>query len=171
MPSSTASKNILLAHEVSIFKNSIIIPLAEAHRYLHNLGTEFVHKSANIVSLSKMLDAVTGDNRITDYIGSHSKLGFIEKEHKNLNKIFPRFPLDISDIEAVFYDAIEAVESLLGVLTDLFSKGRDEFRKVIIMLNDFINRLKKTVLDTALKVYMHTKIEMIIKTQQNLRVA
>jgi len=172
MQSSTASKNVLLAKEVSIFKNSILVPLAETHRALHHIGGSYVQDAANLVSFSGMLDAVTGDSRGTDYISANSQFGYIDKEHKNLNRVFPRFPLDLSDIEGVFYNAIDAVESLLSVLGNLFAKGHEELEKIIILLEEFSEKLKRTVIDTALKVFMHTKIEMIMKgQQQTLRVA
>ena len=162
----SSNKNLVLARETAHFRNSVIIPLTESHRYLHSLGGEFTNQSNAITALATTMDVVAGDNKAVDFIKSNSELSYSDKETTDIGKIFPRVPFDIAEIEGIFYDAIEAVENLLSVLTGLFSEGRENLKKVIILLADFVNKMKKTMLDTALKVYMHTKIEMIIRNQQ-----
>ena len=168
MPS---SKNLVLARETALFRNSVIIPVTEAHRHLHSLGGDYITQANSLTALATTMDAISGDDKTVEFMTANSEIGFSGKETTNINKIFPRVPFDLAEIEGIFYDAIEAVESLLSVLGGLFSNGRENLKKVIILLSDFVNKMKKTLTDTALKVYMHTKIEMIIRNQQMLRAA
>lgn len=167
----SSNKNLILARETAHFRNSVIIPLTESHRYLHSLGGEYIAQANAITALATTMDTIAGDDKAVDFIKSNSELSFSDKETTSINKIFPRVPFDLAEIEGIFYDAIDAVENLLSVLGNLFSSGRENLKKVIILLTDFVNKMKKTMLDTALKVYMHTKIEMIIRNQATLRAA
>lgn len=160
-----SNKNLVLARETAHFRNSIIIPLTESHRYLHSLGGDYVSKANAITAMATTMDTIAGDDKAVDFIKTNSKFSYSDKENANINKIFPRVPFDLAEIEGVFYDAIEAVENLLSVLGGLFASGRENLKKVIVLLTDFVTKLKKTMADTALKVYMHTKIEMIIRNQ------
>jgi hypothetical protein len=55
----------------------------------------------------------------------------------------------------------------MNILAGWLSEGKENYRKVLMLLADFVSKMKKTLSDTALKVYMHTKIEMIIRNQTN----
>ena len=167
----SSSKNLILARETANFRNSIIIPLTEAHRHLHSLGGEFTQQSNAITALATTIDNIAGDDKTVAFIKANSELSYSDKENTNINKIFPHVPFDLAEIESIFYDAVDAVENLISVLGNLFSKGRENLGKIIIILTDFISRMKRTMADTALKMYMHTKIEMIISNQKALRAA
>jgi hypothetical protein len=171
MQSSIGSKNSILARETSLLRNSIVVPLAEAHRYLNWLGGEFITKSNHIIAMATTLDTIVGDDKSSDYIKENSHLTFANKEFKSLDKIFPHKTMDLSDIEGLFYDVVESVEGLLQKLSTLFVNSQEQLKRVIFLLTDLASKLKKTVHDLALKVYMHTKIEMIMRSQQTLAVA
>lgn len=162
MPS---SKNLVLARETSLIRNSIILPMTESHRYLQAMGSEYIARANHITALATTMDAMSGDDKAIDFLKTNSNLGFTDKEFTSINKIFPRVPFDLSEIEGIFYDAIAAVESLMNILAGWLSEGKENYRKVLMLLADFVSKMKKTLTDTALKVYMHTKIEMIIRNQ------
>ena len=171
MPTSDPLKNNELSNETMQFRRAVIVPLTESHRYLQSLGDENIKEAAKITAFANMLDTVVGDSRATDYIEANSNFGFADKQAKDIHKTFPIVPVDLAEIEAVFYDVIDAVQGLLKLLGDLFEKGKEELRSIIYLLSDFVNKMKRTLADTALKVYMHTKIEMIIRNQAAIRAA
>ena len=148
-------------------RHSNLLALTEAHRYM-----SYAQKDTySIAAFCTMVDSVVGDTLSADFIAKNSKVTFSDKQAADVKKVFPKLPLDISHIDIIVYNLVDAVEDLLNSLVGWLSAGAENIKRVIIMLNDLVNTLKKMVLDTMLKVFIHNKIEMMIKTTASSRVA
>jgi hypothetical protein len=153
--------------ELENIRHSSIIGLTEAHRYMASMQKD----TYCITALCNMMDSAIGDKVSTDFITKNSKTTFADKQATDLKNVFSRLPLDLSHIDTVIYSAIDALEDLLGSLVGWLNIGSENLKKVIIVLNGLVETLKKMVLDTMLKIFIHNRIEMLIKAPTNTRVA